>query len=118
MGWWAHLKDASRRRRTPPIALLLQAEGFTATDGTTDIATRWADINRITAFKRDLFSYDELCLLIHAGDRLIELNEEMTGYLEFDEALHEALAISPKWKLEVLFPAFATNAIMIFERSS
>ena len=59
-----------------------------------------------------------LCLLILADDRLIELNEEMIGYPAFDEALHEALAIPPEWKLEVLFPAFATNAVTIFERST
>ena len=104
-------------RQRHVVRIDLEPDGFAVAGYKRRTAIAWADIDRISAYKRDLYTVDLLCLAILAGDDLVEVHERMPGFEAFDERLHERLALSPEWKLTVLFPAFETNATEIYVRA-
>jgi len=82
---------------------------------------RWAEICRATAFKRDLFTVDCMCLFLARADGTgVELDEEMARWKIFVEALPEHLpGCKPwsEWFSVVAFPAFATNETHVYDRT-
>ena len=84
------------------------------------ISVAWAKINRATAFKRDLFSVDCICLLFETADGVtLEINEDMKGWPELTDVISNHLpGCKPlsDWIFEVATPAFATNPTEIFAR--
>jgi hypothetical protein len=81
----------------------------------------WMKIKRVTAFKRDLFTVDCICLLFETADEMtLEINEDMKGWPEFSGALDKYLpGCKPLagWLFQVATPAFATNPTEIFLKS-
>jgi hypothetical protein len=80
----------------------------------------WNKTNRVTAFKRDLFSVDCICLLFETTDGMtFEVNEDMKGWLKLLEAMPTHLSGSKPfadWIFDVASPAFAPNPTEIFSR--
>ena len=80
----------------------------------------WNEITRITAFKRDLFTVDCICLMINTADsKELELNEDMKGWSEFTESIEKFLSGSrpfSEWFFQVAHPAFETNPTEIFSK--
>jgi hypothetical protein len=78
----------------------------------------WTKILKATAFKRDLFTVDCICLLLETSDKKhLELNEDMKGWLEFTDTMPKHLqGCKPlqDWIFEVAHPAFAPNPTEIF----
>lgn len=85
----------------------------------TDII-QWHKIRSVSVFKRDLFSYDLICLqleLIHG--MLVEVDEEDLNWKELTELLPKYLPSCKKfeeWFNETAFPAFETNLQIIYKR--
>ena len=52
---------------------------------------RWADIQKVEAFKRELLEIDLICLTFSAGKKSIEVNEKMGGWNEFLREFEKAL---------------------------
>ena len=97
------------------------AAGFTVLAGSAQRDVRWDEIDRITAFKRDLYTVDMLCLLVLFGSdqAILELNEQMDGYQDFVTAVDAHLPGAMPWAhwfLAVAFPAFAPNPLCIYRR--
>jgi hypothetical protein len=111
MGWWSRYLDWRQRNVS---RLTSDAAGFVVHHRGQRAERAWRDIVGVTAFKRDLLTVDMLCLLIDSPAGLVEVNEQMDGYPQLQKNLESALGIDPVWKLQVLFPAFATNATSIF----
>ena len=110
------------RKPTSPICITFDANGLVVSD-TRSTDTRqmsWNEITRITAFKRDLLTVDCLCLLIaDANGRILELNEEMTGWQELCEALPQHLPDAKpfhQWFMQAAFPAFVVSPTEIYAR--
>jgi len=59
------------------------------------IAIKWQDVTSISAFKRDLFSYDLICMVIRVGTLEFEFDEEMNGWQSAIEALPKYLPGAP-----------------------
>jgi hypothetical protein len=80
----------------------------------------WRDVDRATAFKRDLFAVDLLCLaLIRADGSAVELDEDMKGWDAFVQSLPARLPGCAKWEswfADVAFPAFERNETEVFRR--
>lgn len=93
-----------RRRESEPVRML------------------WAEVCRATAFKRDLFTVDCICLFLACPDGTgFELNEEMARWNSFVEALPQHLPGCrqwPDWFAAVAFPAFVQNETEIFRRDA
>ena len=86
------------------------------------LSLNWEEIQKITAFKRDLWSVDQICLFIARADETgIELNEEMKGWSGFIQALPQFLpSCKPfeNWFQTVAFPAFAANPTELYNRAA
>ena len=86
------------------------------------ISLRWHEIDKVTVFKRDLFTYDFICMFLAKADGTgLELDEELGGWDEFSNSLPLYLpGCQPleNWVMEVAFPAFETKATDIFRRDS
>lgn len=75
-----------------------------------------------TAFKRDLWSTDRLCIAFRLGDEMfVEVHEEMKGW----DALCEALPLNlpgalawGEWFMDITTPAFEPNFTPLFERTT
>jgi hypothetical protein len=82
----------------------------------------WAEVNRVVAFKRDLFMEDLLCLRFEtSAGSAHEVNEELAGWDELLDQLPERLpgCLSKDTILAlVALPAFAANATVAFERGA
>jgi hypothetical protein len=81
----------------------------------------WAAVTRVTAYKRDLFAVDLVCLLFETADgRRIEVDEECGAWDRLLETLPSVLpgALDRDRILRaVVLPAFATNETVVFERT-
>ena len=80
---------------------------------------RWNDVNRIQAFKRDLFSVDLICFQFHLDgtEQLVEVDEQMDGFAVFEKILPEKFkGFDCDWFPKVAHPAFATNLTEIWIR--
>ena len=81
---------------------------------------RWITIAKVTAFKRDLWATDCICLCFEMeNNKGIEVHEEMNGWRKFIEELPKLLPgckPSPDWLWNVATPAFAPNVTEIFLR--
>jgi len=88
---------------------------------TEQVSVTWMKIKRATAFKRDLFTVDCICLLFETVDQMtLELNEDMKGWNALTESMPNHLpGCKPlsDWIFQVATPAFETNPTEIFSRS-
>jgi hypothetical protein len=82
---------------------------------------RWQEVRRATVFKRDVFTYDCICLLLSRSDKTgIELDEEMYGWNRLTRSLPQFLpGCQPwdQWFSTVAFPAFAPNQTEIYHHA-
>jgi hypothetical protein len=81
----------------------------------------WSDVQQAYAFKRDLYTVDEIRLLLvpTKGDK-VEVTEEMSGWKDLIEKLPEYLPGFPPfetWFTRVALPPFATKWVPLFSRS-
>ena len=83
---------------------------------------RWTDIERITVFKRDIFTVDLICLCADfAGDKGLELDEDMPGWNALIDVLPKQLPGCKRredWFSTVAYPPFAPNPTEIYRRES
>ena len=81
---------------------------------------KWSEIDRLTVFKRDLFTVDLICLFLElSDDRAVELDEDMEGWKPFIDAVPSHLpGCKADWFSAVAFPAFAANPTEIYRRQT
>jgi hypothetical protein len=107
-------------------AITFDSLGFTVMDLRSqkqEAATRaWSGACLVTAFKRDLFAVDCICLQLAGADGTgVELNEEMAGWNRLLDALPTQLpGCKPRseWYSAVALPAFAANQTQIYSRAT
>jgi hypothetical protein len=81
----------------------------------------WTKIERVVAFKRDLFAYDRMCIAFDASDITFEINEEMVCWSAFVKEMPKFLPGClnvDAWYDTVMHPAFATNRTVLYSRNS
>jgi hypothetical protein len=93
--------------------------GFSLWDGRThQVVVRWADVRRVTAWKKDLVTTDLVCLTfaLVAGQEYT-VHEEMDGFDAFAAGMEGALpGVHTGWRSRVVPPAFAPNPYVLFDR--
>ena len=84
-------------------------------------ALRWSDVEAVEVFKRDLFTYDLICVQLWTKEEeSVEFDEEDPNWKELMVALPTCLpGCKPwgDWFSEVAFPAFETKLQRVFERN-
>ena len=80
----------------------------------------WEEVCKAQIFKRDLWTYDLICLALSTREgEEIELDEEDPNWTLLMEKMVTALPESRKWEhwfSEVAFPAFQPNLQIIYQR--
>ncbi len=118
--WWRRSRNHWRQAQAGEPAIEIDQTGFRLLCRRTAsrlASVRWADIRSIHTFKRDLFSYDIICVGFQtAQDDWIEVNEEMPGFskLAFEEMPRRFDLRDREWYQSVMLPAFETNHAVIW----
>ena len=72
--------------------------GFKINDGKNTNQIKWADIDKIDAFKKDLIIEDQICLEFEAIDRHLYCSEDYEGWIEFEDMLRQKISqIDKNW---------------------
>jgi hypothetical protein len=75
-------------------------------------------VQRIVGFKRDLYTFDMVCIAFEMRDTTVEINEEMDGYDSVIATLPKHFSgLEAEWWAKVVFPPVATNWTTIWETS-
>ena len=80
----------------------------------------WSEVAKVSAYKRDLFTVDQICLLFETARGPLEVNDDMMGWTELLEALPDRLPGFPpvsSWFSGVAYPAFVENCRVLYERA-
>ena len=79
----------------------------------------WKEVESVSVFKRDLGSFDLLCLAVETSDCVFEVDEEMDGWESLIASLPDFLpgaAQKQEWWKKVVLPPFATNWTLLYPR--
>ena len=94
--------------------------GFRLRIGRRVVAVEFDSIQRIEAYKEDLYVVDRICLdifcLVEGKPMQATVHEEMPGFVAFREAVEARFGFSPQWYFDVMLPAFEENRQVIYER--
>ena len=94
--------------------------GFSLTVARESGAIPWVSVRKVSTFKRDLHTCDQIVLLIevsHLGDPIVELTEECPGFASLFGPMEQVLGVDPSWYLEIMTPAFAPTPRCIYLRA-
>ena len=90
-------------------------EGFEIVLESSREKVRWTSIERIIAYKVDLFTTDLICLDIECNGRKLTISEEVPGWFQFIKKVSSTLSGIPKnWELQVANPTFHANCTTIY----
>ena len=81
----------------------------------------WGEVTEAFAYKRDCFSFDQICLVVGTADptQWIEVREDDEGYQEMIQQLPSRIACFPapdEWLEGVRLPHFAPQWMRIYPR--
>jgi hypothetical protein len=80
----------------------------------------WNSVSKVKTFKRDLCTFDCICLAFETPDGWVEFNEDMQGWSNLLDQLQSHLPGFPPqqdWWPKVMQPAFATNERQLWTRT-
>jgi hypothetical protein len=79
----------------------------------------WNEINKLTAYKIDLLTTDEICLFVEAENgKNFEINESTKGWFQFIQKIKEQFPnISKTWEIEIANPAFERKETELYNRN-
>lgn len=105
--------------------IIVIPDGFTITTLNAPVreivTVSWDAVTDATAYKRDLWSTDQVCIAFNLLDGTVtEAHEEMKGWLDLCSAMPECLPGAPRWEewfMNITTPAFEANMTPLFHRS-
>jgi hypothetical protein len=96
---------------------IYEEDGFTFQFDTGPEKIKWNEIVRLTAYKEDLMTFDEMRMDIFYNDRQFTITEETPGWFQFILKTKSVFPTIPEaWDIEIIFPAFAPNFTVLYER--
>ncbi len=121
--WFRKIVEALRSRagnpRRAPSWIAFTDEGFELRADTEFVSgLKWRDVRKIVAFKRDMVTADLVCLAFQCTGQegVFEVNDEVGGFWDLVNRVKEVFPDSDQeWEESVVQPAFARNAIAIYE---
>jgi hypothetical protein len=127
-GWLTRLTEYLHSLHPRPWhgAILCDLSGMTRTityedDGSSiKVSVPWSDVVSVSAFKRDIYTYDLICIALETAEGCLEVNEDMEGWGAMVDALPEHLPGTPdntEWWEKVALPPFVTNWTTLFTRA-
>ncbi|NLP59507.1 hypothetical protein [Lutibacter sp. B1] len=79
----------------------------------------WNEIEKLTAYKVDLFATDEIRLFLKAENgKQFEISESTQGWFQFNEKIKEQFPeINKTWEIDISVPAFERKETEIYNRN-
>ncbi|MGI4737515.1 MAG: hypothetical protein ACRYG7_20300 [Janthinobacterium lividum] len=113
----AHLASEFDAWQANPGDIIYFDGGFRISSSTGELIVAWGDLRAVFAYKRDLYTTDEICLdLFLPKNNLFTITEETAGWYVFVQALEANLSIPPGWVVEVSVPAFEMKLTLLYEQ--
>jgi hypothetical protein len=113
----AQLARDFEARQADPGDITYFDGGFRVPCATGFRTVAWNDLRAVFAYKRDLYTTDEICLDIFLPeDSLLTITEETAGWHIFVPQLEAHLSIPPSWFADVSVPAFETKLTLLYEQ--
>jgi len=79
----------------------------------------WEEIDKITAYKIDLMTFDEICLHVDHKEGKFTISEDTPGWHLFVKKTKLIFSgIDREWDIKIVYPSFATNLTVIYEKHS
>lgn len=97
--------------------LAIVDDGFTVS-GNPSCRIRWEEITKISAYKVDLGTCDQICVGVHTfkSANCVELQEEWDGYKPLVAEIERRFNIADGWWRKVAFPAFQENYTVLYAK--
>lgn len=83
-----------------------------------EFALEWDNVKKITIYKRDLITEDQICLEItHLNDTVFTISEDTKGWFQLIKHLsNEFPEVNEENIMKIAQPAFARNETVLFSR--
>lgn len=125
--WLDKIKMRIQRRRlarTRQVSFNFNSDGVTYTSWINgelenDQLIPWTNIEKVAAFKRDLYAVDLICIAFETAEFVYEINEEMVSWPAFVKEIATHLPgclKAEEWYQSVMLPAFKTNWTVLYSR--
>lgn len=93
-------------------------KAFEISNGNVKHQIAWDEIEKIIAYKIDIFTVDEFCIDIIIGSTVYTISEEFHNWDAFVKVIKDMLPSKKDWFSEVAHPAFKRNETVLFEKSN
>lgn len=93
------------------------ANGFTIAYKDEEYDVPWHEVEELVAYKLDLMAYDEICLdILHNGSKHT-ITEDTPGWHLFVEKTKSVYpGIDMYWDSKIVYPSFATNLTVLYQK--
>ena len=93
--------------------------GFELSINETLTKINWIEIHKLTAYKIDLLTTDEICLFVEAENgKQFEISESTEGWFKFLEKTKKQFeSINKMWEIDISNPAFERKETEIYNRN-
>lgn len=98
---------------------VFEEDGFRYPFKERDEKLKYSDIDRISGYKLDLMTTDEICMDIFVGEWKITFSESDRGWYQLQTRLKTAFpSIPDNWDVQIMQPPFATTFTVLYEREA
>ena len=105
-----------KKKRIEKIELTKNGFQVNYDDEITDF--QWSEIEKLTGFKVDRFTIDDICLKIESKNKTAYATEEFQGWWKFmDKMLSEFPQIDKNWEGIIAKPAFERYETELYNRN-
>lgn len=110
------LNQGKKKQRIEKIELT--ENGFLVNYDEEIIQFQWAEIEKLTGFKVDRFTIDDICLKIESNNKSAIATEKFKGWRDFmNKMLIEFPLIEKNWEGLIAKPAFERNETELYNRN-
>ena len=110
------LKKGKKKKRIEKIELT--ENGFQVNYDEEITQFQWSEIEKLTGFKVDRFTTDDICLKIESNNKTAFATEEFQGWRNFmNKMLNEFPQIDKNWEGIIAKPAFERNETELYNRN-
>ncbi|WP_263380451.1 dihydrodipicolinate synthase family protein [Granulicella paludicola] len=114
------MKWFSRKKEQYAVRIACDPDGVSVFGASGEIhRIVWAEIERVLAYKKDCFGYDQIQVTLIGSSKTVSLTEEEAGFTEFVTDLPQYLPPVPReWYVAlVASPAFDATIHTLYQRS-
>lgn len=105
-------------KKATKFSIKILPDGFSIQTNKEQHSLNWSEIEKITAYKVDRFTVDEVQLSIETKDAVVLVSEEMENWMSFVEAMSIQLPeLESDWLVKVTLPAFERNERVIMNKT-